>query len=52
MLSSLADKPFNSKDWVFEIKWDGVRAITLVDSTKQNLYDKITCRGYYHPSLS
>ena len=24
MLSSLADKPFNSKDWAFEIKWDGV----------------------------
>ena len=31
MLSSLADKPFNNKDWVFEIKWDGVRAITFVD---------------------
>ncbi len=31
MLPSLADKPFNNKDWIFEIKWDGVRAITLVD---------------------
>jgi len=31
MLSSLTDKPFNNKDWIFEIKWDGVRAITLVD---------------------
>lgn len=31
MLSSLADRPFNNKDWVFEIKWDGVRAVTLVD---------------------
>jgi bifunctional non-homologous end joining protein LigD len=27
MLSTLVDKPFNSKDWVFEIKWDGVRSI-------------------------
>lgn len=31
MLSSLTDKPFNNKDWVFEIKWDGVRAMILVD---------------------
>ena len=31
MLSSLIDKPFSNKDWIFEIKWDGVRAITLVD---------------------
>ncbi|HEU5120513.1 MAG TPA: DNA polymerase ligase N-terminal domain-containing protein, partial [Candidatus Nitrosocosmicus sp.] len=35
MLSSLADKPFNNKNWIFEIKWDGVRAITLV-----NIQDK------------
>ena len=33
MLPSLTDKPFNNKDWIFEIKWDGVRAITLVDKT-------------------
>jgi bifunctional non-homologous end joining protein LigD len=31
MLPSLTDKPFNNKDWIFEIKWDGVRAITIVD---------------------
>jgi len=37
MLSSLANKPFNNKDWIFEIKWDGVRAITLI-----NIQDK-TC---------
>lgn len=23
MLPSLIDKPFNNKDWIFEIKWDG-----------------------------
>ena len=23
MLSTLVDKPFDSKDWVFEVKWDG-----------------------------
>lgn len=27
MLATSADAPFNSSDWVFEIKWDGYRAI-------------------------
>ena len=27
MLAGTADKPFNSPDWVFEIKWDGYRAV-------------------------
>lgn len=27
MLASPFDKAFNNKDWVFEVKWDGVRAI-------------------------
>lgn len=31
MLPSLADKPFDSDDWCFEVKWDGVRAICLVE---------------------
>jgi bifunctional non-homologous end joining protein LigD len=28
MLATLVDEPFDSKDWVFETKWDGVRLIT------------------------
>jgi bifunctional non-homologous end joining protein LigD len=28
MLATLVDEPFNSKDWVFETKWDGIRLIT------------------------
>lgn len=31
MLAETADSPFNSKDWIFEIKWDGIRAISYVD---------------------
>ncbi len=27
MLATLIDKPFNHQDWVFEIKWDGIRSI-------------------------
>lgn len=34
MLSTLVDEPFNSKDWVFEIKWDGVRSILFLSKTK------------------
>ena len=34
MLSTLVDKPFDSKDWVFEIKWDGVRSILFLHKKK------------------
>lgn len=30
MLATLVDAPFDDEDWLFEIKWDGVRAITTV----------------------
>ena len=29
MLATAIDKPFNNKEWVFEVKWDGVRAIAF-----------------------
>jgi bifunctional non-homologous end joining protein LigD len=37
MLSTLVDKPFDNKDWVFEIKWDGVRSILLFHKSKRIL---------------
>lgn len=30
MLPTLTDAPFDSDDWLFELKWDGVRAMCLV----------------------
>src|SRR4030067_3183865 len=30
MLASSAEAPFSSEDWIFEIKWDGIRAISYV----------------------
>ena len=33
MLARAIDKPFNNKEWVFEVKWDGVRAILLSEMT-------------------
>jgi DNA ligase D-like protein (predicted ligase)/DNA ligase D-like protein (predicted 3'-phosphoesterase) len=32
MLAQPADKPFNSEDWIFEVKWDGIRAVSYVDT--------------------
>src|SRR5215211_6333575 len=47
MLATLTDKPFNSKDWIFEIKWDGYRVISkikgnIITLTSRNLtsFDK------------
>jgi len=32
MLASVAEKPFDDDGWLFEIKWDGYRAICTVDA--------------------
>jgi DNA ligase D-like protein (predicted ligase)/DNA ligase D-like protein (predicted 3'-phosphoesterase) len=32
MLAQSAQAPFNSKDWIFEIKWDGIRAISYINT--------------------
>ena len=31
MFAKLAPQPFSNKDWIFEIKWDGFRAIAYVN---------------------
>ncbi len=31
MLAKATSKPFSSKDWIFEVKWDGFRALAYVD---------------------
>jgi bifunctional non-homologous end joining protein LigD len=30
MLASIAEKPFSNPEWLFEIKWDGVRALAWI----------------------
>jgi DNA ligase D-like protein (predicted 3'-phosphoesterase) len=32
MLPQKAKSPFSSKDWIFEIQWDGIRAIAYISS--------------------
>jgi bifunctional non-homologous end joining protein LigD len=34
MLATLVDKPFSDSDWLFETKWDGVRAICFLKNGK------------------
>ncbi len=40
MLAKTADKPFSSSDWVFEIKWDGYRAIAETGPNGVRLYSR------------
>jgi bifunctional non-homologous end joining protein LigD len=32
MLATLSDRPFSDPNWLFEIKWDGVRAIARIEN--------------------
>ena len=31
MLAKVAEEAFSDKDWIFEVKWDGFRAIAYVE---------------------
>ena len=37
MLCLLVEKPFTSKDWIFEVKWDGERAIAYADKNRVSI---------------
>lgn len=40
MLAKETDKPFDDNDWLFEIKWDGYRAISEIENGDVNLYSR------------
>ncbi len=40
MLASLASKPFSNPEWIFEIKWDGVRAVAFVKDGQVRLQSR------------
>lgn len=40
MLSTLVDEPFNKEGWIFEIKWDGYRAIGTKKADDIQLYSR------------
>ncbi len=40
MLAVLADEPFNNENWLFEIKWDGYRAVAEIENGNVNIYSR------------
>jgi bifunctional non-homologous end joining protein LigD len=40
MLATLTDKPFDNDNWIYEIKWDGYRAISYLNNGKVNLLSR------------
>lgn len=40
MLAKETSKPFDDKEWLFEIKWDGYRAIAEIDNGAVKLYSR------------
>jgi len=40
MLASVTEKPFDNPDWVFEIKWDGYRAVAFLEDGSVRLMSR------------
>lgn len=40
MLATLTDEPFDNPDWIFEVKWDGYRAIAEVKKGGVRFYSR------------
>jgi bifunctional non-homologous end joining protein LigD len=40
MLATLVKKPFDHPDWIFEVKWDGYRAIAEIRNGDVSLYSR------------
>jgi bifunctional non-homologous end joining protein LigD len=40
MLATLIDKPFDADNWMFEVKWDGYRAIANCNNSKVSLISR------------
>jgi bifunctional non-homologous end joining protein LigD len=40
MLATAIEEPFDSPDWLFEIKWDGYRAVAFIENGKVRLVSR------------
>jgi len=54
MLATLVGAPFDDPDWTFEIKWDGFRVETVIDSGDVRLWTRgqLDAAGYFGPFLT
>ena len=39
-LAKIADKPFSDPNWLFEIKWDGIRTVAYIDQGEVRLFSR------------
>src|SRR5581483_4239334 len=40
MLATLVDEPFDDPDWLYEVKWDGYRAIAYINKGEVDLLSR------------
>lgn len=40
MKATLVDAPFDDADWIFEVKWDGYRAVAMIDKNGAELISR------------
>ena len=40
MLATLVEEPFDHPDWIFEVKWDGYRAVAEIRDDGVSLYSR------------
>ncbi|MEP7106472.1 MAG: DNA ligase D [Ferruginibacter sp.] len=40
MLSTLVDQPFEDPEWLFEVKWDGYRALSFINNGKVEILSR------------
>jgi bifunctional non-homologous end joining protein LigD len=51
MLATLVDGPFDDKEWLFEIKWDGYRAVAFIENGKVRLVSRNQNEFTEYPEL-
>ena len=47
MLATLAERPFSDPNWLFEIKWDGVRALAWIEGRQVDVACAVGL-GHHH----
>ncbi|MDB4901430.1 MAG: ligase [Mucilaginibacter sp.] len=40
MLATLVDEPFDDPDWIYEVKWDGYRALGFINGNETELFSR------------